>query len=167
MISFVRAVVISLILLVGGCATVTRTKTLETDAARGWLRETGDQRIRVDAPSDVTATGHVVAATTQSLNLQVADGRTIEIPLRDGATLRERRRGIGATVGAFAGIGIGLVTGLVLDSALATRNPDSAGGKEHPPLVIPLGVLAGALVGATVGAIIGTERRLEVDPNSK
>jgi hypothetical protein len=160
----VRPAGVSLVLLLGGCATVTRTQTLETEAARAWISETADHRISVDSPGEVPATGRIVAGTPDALHLQMADGRTIEIPVRDGTRLREPRRGVAAVLGAFAGIGVGLVTGLVLNDVLAKSNPDSAGGKEHPPWAIPLGLLAGTLVGSIVGAVVGSERRLEVQP---
>ncbi len=161
--SFVRAAVISLAFVVGACATVTRTQTLETEAARTWLRETADQRVSIDAPGDVAATGHIVAATARAVHLQGADGSTIEIPVRDGTTLHEQKRGRAVVLGTLAGICIGLTTGLILYDRLGSPNPDSAGGVEHPPLVVPLGLLAGALVGAVVGAVVGSENRLLVD----
>lgn len=167
MFDLMRYVAILLSLFLGACASVTQTPNLDTDAARRWLYEAGDARLRVDGRGDVTATGHIATTTADVLRLRLADGRTIEIPIRDGVILRERRRWPGAVMGAFAGIGVGLVTGLILNSALAVSNPDSAGGKEHPPLAVPLGVLGGVLIGTTIGAVIGTERRLEVGANTR
>jgi len=164
--SSVRSVLISLTLVVGGCATVTHTQTLDTEAGRAWLNEAADHRITVDSPGDVTVTGRIAAATAGTVHLRGEDGGTIQISVRNGATLRERKRGTGAILGALAGIGCGVVTGALLTEALSTPNPDSAGGREHPPLLIPLGALAGALVGAIIGAVVGSERRLEVHANT-
>jgi len=155
-----------LTVVIGGCATVTRTPTLETDAARAWLGEAGDKRIEVAAPGDVPVTGRIAAITARTVQLRGDDGGAIAIPVKAGTTLQRRQRGQGALLGVLAGAAIGLVTGAVLDETLATPNPDSAGGREHPPLIIPLGALAGAVVGAIIGAAVGTENRLEVDPNS-
>ena len=101
--SFVRAALVSLSLVVGACATVTRTQTLETEAARAWLRETADQRVSIDSPGDAAATGRIVEASARTVHLQGADLRTIEIPVRDGTTLREPKRGQAALLGASRG----------------------------------------------------------------
>jgi hypothetical protein len=156
---------VSLALVLSGCVTVTRTRTLQSEAARAWMSQTADHRVRVDSPGDAAAYGRIVGTTPQSLQLQGKDGRTIELPVRDGTKLRESKRGLAGVLGAFAGLGVGVAAGLVMNDGLATSNPDSAGGKEHPPWALPLGILAGSLLGSMVGAFIGNERRLEVQPH--
>ena len=157
-----RPVVIPLALMLGSCATVTRTETLESAASRNWLSETANQTVDVSSPGEMAARGRIVAATAGAVHLQGVDGRTLTIPVRDGTTLREQKR-VGATLlGAAAGIIVGLGTGFVLSDSLGNPNPDSAGGKEHPVFLVPLGILAGALVGAITGAVVGMERRLEI-----
>ena len=163
----VRSPIVALTLMIGGCVTVTRTPTLESDAARAWLREAADQRIEIDAPrGGVPVTGRIAGITARAVELRGDDGGAIAIPVEVGTTLQRRKRGEGALLGALAGTGIGLVTGALLYQSLSTPNPDSAGGREHPPFMIPLGLLAGAVVGAIIGAAVGTESRLEVGPNS-
>ena len=157
-----RPVVIPLALMLGSCATVTRTETLESAAARDWLSETANQTVDVGAPGDIAARGHVVAAAAGAVHLRDADGRMLTIPVRDGTTLREQKRVAATLLGAAAGIVVGLGTGFVLSDALGSPNPDSAGGKEHPVFLVPVGILAGALVGAITGAVVGFERRLEI-----
>ena len=157
-----RPVVILLALMLGSCATVTRTETLESAAARDWLSETANQTVDVGAPGDMAARGRVIAATAGAVHLQDADGRTLTIPVRDGTTLRQQKRVAATLLGAAAGIVVGLGTGSVLSDALGSPNPDSAGGKEHPVFLVPVGILAGALVGAITGAVVGFERRLEI-----
>jgi hypothetical protein len=161
--SFVRSAVVALALVIGGCVTVTRTQNLETEAARAWVSEAGDQRIQVDAPGDVPVTGRIAAITAQTVTLRGADGGAIAIPVKAGTTLRERKRVRGGLLGSLAGTAIGLVTGALVYETLSSPNPDSAGGREHPPaVVIPLGLLAGAAIGMIIGVAVGTERSLEV-----
>jgi hypothetical protein len=133
---------------------------LQTEAARTWLSQTGDSRIRVDSADGGEASGRIVGTNAQTVRLQGADGRMIDVPVRDGTRLRDKNSVSGGMLGALGGGGLGLVAGLVLNNNLGTPNPDSAGGIERPPLVIPISFIAGLLV----GAIVGTERRLEVHP---
>ena len=155
-----RFVGISMAIVVGGCATVTRASSLETEPARAWLAETGEQRVSVDSPGDARATGRIVEATPRGVLLQDEDGRPIQLAVRNGTTLREPKRGRGAALGAFAGLALGVIAGLILDKATVAANPD---GDEHLPMAVPIGMLGGALIGAVVGAIVGSERRLEVN----
>jgi hypothetical protein len=158
----VRSVVVPLALVLGSCATVTRTETLESAAARDWLSETANQTVDVGAPGDVAARGRVIAATAGAVHLEGGDGRTLTIPVRDGTTLRQQKRVAATLLGAATGIIVGLGTGFALSDALGSPNPDSAGGKEHPVFLVPVGMLAGIVVGAITGAVVGMERRLEI-----
>ena len=158
-----RSAVVALAFVTGGCVTVTRAQNLETDAARAWVSEAADQRITVDAPGDVPMTGRIAAISGQTVTLRGDDGGAFAIPVKAGTTLRERNRVRGALLGGIVGTAIGLVIGALVYETLSSPNPDSAGGREHPPaVVIPLGLLAGAAIGMIIGVAVGTERSLEV-----
>jgi hypothetical protein len=144
------------------CVTTTGAPTLETDAARAWLRETGQARVRVDSPGDVTRTGRILATSATAMRLQGADGGDIDVPVRAGTTISERRRGSATLVGAVAGLCFGIGAGAIVSEAVSSPNPDSAGGREHFVAAIPIGAIAGVIVGAIAGGVVGSERRLEI-----
>jgi hypothetical protein len=144
------------------CVSVTRTSGLDTEPGRAWIKQSAGTKIVVESAGGAETSGRLVDTTANVVRLQGTDLAPVAIPLAPGANLRERRRGTGALLGALAGTGVGLVLGVVLTDNLGTPNPDSAGGVEHPPLLLPLGALAGIVVGAVVGFAVGADRRLEL-----
>jgi hypothetical protein len=144
------------------CVSVTRTSGLDAEPGRAWIKQSAGTKIVVESAGGAETSGRLVDTTANVVRLQGTDLAPVAIPLAPGANLRERRRGTGALLGALAGTAVGVVLGVVLTDNLGTPNPDSAGGVEHPPLLVPLGALAGIVVGAVVGFAVGAERRLEL-----
>jgi len=123
-------------------------------------------KIVVESAPGVTTSGRLVDAAAGVVRFQGDDPNPIAIPVRPGARLREPRRGWGALLGTLAGMVTGGVLGIILTEQLGTPNPDSAGGVEHPPVVLPVSLLAGIVLGSVTGYFLGLERRLEFDATS-
>jgi hypothetical protein len=157
-----RLLLATLSVAVASCVSVTRTSGLDTEPGRAWSRQSAGTKIVVESADGAETSGRLVDTRANVVRLQGSDLAPVAIPLDAGANLRERRRGTGALLGALAGTAVGVVLGVVLTDNLGTPNPDSAGGVEHPPLLLPLGALAGIVVGAVVGFAVGAERRLEL-----
>ena len=145
---------------------MTRTNSLQSGPGRDWIKQSAGAKIVVESTGGMETSGLLVDATADAVHLQGTDLAPIAIPIAPGANLRDRRRGTGALLGALAGLGIGVVLGAVLTDTLGTPNPDSAGGVEHPPLVLPLSALAGVVIGTVAGYAAGAERRLELRSES-
>ena len=156
--------VTAILLTLASCASVTRTSRLESEAGGNWITESMGAEIVVESTGGVKTTGRLLGAKADVVHLQETGLAPVAIPVAPGANLRETRRGTGAWQGALIGAGLGVAVGLILTQSLGSPNPDSAGGVEHPPVVvvIPLSTLAGTVLGALVGFAAGAERRLEL-----
>ena len=159
--------VIATVLALASCASVTRTSKLESEAGGNWIIESMGEEIVVESTSGVKTTGRLIGAKAEVVHLQETGLAPVAIPVAPGANLRERRRGTGAWQGALVGAGVGVVMGLLFTQS-GSPNPDSAGGVEHPPvlLVVPVSMLAGAALGALLGFAAGAERKLELRAES-
>jgi len=119
---------------------------------------TPGRRIRVAIPSEGRITGDVRTAGPAGLAIETASGPRTFATLPDTLWTRERAVGAGAIVGGIAGVGGGILLGLVAN-ALCEYECGSAVADAALGAVVT-GV-AGAALGTLVGAAIPRwQRRL-------
>ena len=119
--------------------------------------EIGD-RVRVHVSSGDRYTGNVTAIDTESLQLDLSPGASLELVDVDKADLDGLEISRGRSRKTLAGLGLGIVFGAGTGALIAhaETNDDGCFDEATNGDCVKMGAVAGAVVGGVLGALIGT-----------